>query len=294
MAQSDWQIWQPEFYRNIMATHKVIIEEKTQAYYRIMTRVLFLLLLLFSSQRFLFAGNDEQWNTEKSEHFIVYYKEVKEDFVRKTVESAEENYKSITKELGFNRYSYWLWDNRAKIYIYNDASDYQEKTGKPAWSGGVAYYHEKAIETYPWAQGFFQSLLPHELGHIIFREFIGTQNNAPIWLDEGVAMYQEKFRRKDLKKKLLKAIEERKLIPLTKLSEINIMFVKDKEAVDLYYTEAISVVEYLMTKFGKDNFVRLCKALKERKNFDQAIEESYRVFKNLEELDKGWLRYLKE
>ena len=107
-------------------------------------------------------------------------------------------------------------------------------------------------------------------------------------------MYQEKFRRKDIKKKLLKAIEERKLIPLTKLSEINIMFVKDTEVVDLYYTEAISVVEYLITKFGRDNFVRLCKALKERKNFDQAIEESYRVFKNLEELDKGWLRYVKE
>lgn len=250
--------------------------------------------LLICSQSVVSARDNKEWKALKSDHFIMYYKDAKEDFVRKTIENAEAYYQSIAEELGFTRYNFWLWDNRAKIYIYNDAQDYQEKTGKPSWSGGVAYYHEKAIETYPQAQGFFQSLLPHELGHIIFREFIGTQNNAPVWLDEGVAMYQEKFRRKDLKKKLLKAIEEKKLIPLNKLSEINIMFVKDKEVVDLYYTEAISAVEYLITKFGKDNFVRLCKALKERKNFDQAIEESYRVFKNLEELDKLWLRYLKE
>ena len=39
-------------------------------------------------------------------------------------------------------------------YIYDDAQDYQEKTGKPAWSGGHAYYHEKVIETYPWAGVF--------------------------------------------------------------------------------------------------------------------------------------------
>ncbi|HAH21098.1 MAG TPA: hypothetical protein DCL49_09375 [Candidatus Omnitrophica bacterium] len=294
MARHDWRGSQSDFYLDTMSTHKVIMEEKTRTCSGMTTRILFAVFLLFSGQRFLFAGDDEKWNTQKSEHFIVYYKEVKEDFVRKTVENAEEYYKSIAEELGFTRYNFWRWDNRAKIYIYNNAEDYQEKTGKPSWSGGVASYHEKAIETYPWAQGFFQSLLPHELGHIIFREFIGIQNNAPIWLDEGVAMYQEKFRRKDIKKKLLKAIEERKLIPLTKLSEINIMFVKDTEVVDLYYTEAISVVEYLITKFGRDNFVRLCKALKERKNFDQAIEESYRVFKNLEELDKGWLRYVKE
>lgn len=269
-------------------------KERTQRSYGIVRVLYCAVSLLICSQSVVSARDDKEWKALKSDHFIVYYKDIKEDFVRKTIENAEAYYQSIAEELGFTRYNFWLWDNRAKIYIYNDAQDYQEKTGKPSWSGGAAYYHEKAIETYPQAQGFFQSLLPHELGHIIFREFIGTQNNAPVWLDEGVAMYQEKFRRKDLKKKLLKAIEEKKLIPLNKLSEINIMFVKDKEAVDLYYTEAISAVEFLITKFGKDNFVRLCKALKERKNFDQAIEESYRVFKNLEELDKLWLRYLKE
>ncbi len=267
---------------------------KPQRYRYVIRISFFALLYLICFCKALLALDKRDWREQKSDHFIVYYADAKEDFVTQAALKAEEYYKSITEELGFTRYNFWLWDNRAKIYIYNDAEDYQVRTGKPSWSGGVAYYHEKVIETYPWAQGFFQSLLPHELGHIIFREFIGAESNAPVWLDEGVAMYQEKYRMKNIRTKLLEAIDQNKLIPLNKLSEMNIMFVKDKDVVDLYYTEAISVVDYLITHFGKDNFVRLCKALKERKTFDQAIEESYKVFKNLDELHKGWLRYIKE
>ena len=63
--------------------------------------------------------------------------------------------------------------------------------------------------------------------------------------------------------------------------------------VELYYNEALSVMEFLMDKFGKDNFVKLCHALKERKPFDQAVNEAYRVYKDLEELNKAWFRYIK-
>ena len=81
---------------------------------------------------------------------------------------------------------------------------------------------------------------------------------------------------------------------LEKLSQLNIGFVEDKSVVELYYNESVNVVEYLISRFGKDNFVKLCKALKERKNFEQAVTEAYRVFKNLEDLNKNWLKYIKE
>ena len=255
---------------------------------------LIIISIFFCFQGRLSAFDEKGWNSEKSTHFIVYYKEADGKFVHQVIDKAERYYQSIAENLGFTRYNFWLWDKRAKLYIYNDAEDYQKYTGKPSWSGGVAYYHEKVIETFPWAQGFFQSLLPHELGHIIFREFVGELSNAPVWLDEGVAMSQEKEKRFNLKAKLLSALEQKKLLPLNKLSELNIAFVNDKEIVELYYAEALSVVDYLISKFGKDNFVELCHALKERKTFDQAINDAYRVFKDLEDLNKAWLRYIKE
>jgi hypothetical protein len=253
---------------------------------------------LFSVLCFLFsvsfAFDEKGWNIKKSTHFIVYYKGASDNFINQVIDKAEEYYKDIADNLGFTRHNFWLWDNRAKIYIYDNAKDYQEKTGKPAWSGGAVYYHEKVIETYPWAEGFFHSLLPHELGHIIFREFIGGQGNAPAWIDEGVAMSQEKIKRTDIKKKLLQALDEKKLIPLDKLSQLNIGFVNDKEIVELYYLESLSVITYLFDTFGKGNFVRFCHALKERKPFDEALNEGYRVFKNVEDLHKAWIRYIKE
>lgn len=256
--------------------------------------LLFFLFLPFCSGGAL-AFEEKGWNQEKSTHFIVYYKDADEKFVRQTSEKAEEYYASIADELGFTRYDFWLWDKRAKIYIYNNAEDYQSNTGKPAWSGGVAYYHEKVIETFPWAMGFFDSLLPHELGHIIFREFVGGQSNAPQWLDEGVAMYQEKRRRLiEVKSELLTAIENKKIIPLEQLSTLNVAFIGDTDKVKIFYLEAFSVVDYLIKEFGKDNFVEFCRALRERKPFNEAINDGYRVFKNLEELNKAWIRYLKD
>ena len=260
---------------------------------RIINLFVFALHFLFLSQGNLLAFEEKGWSQEKSTHFIVYYKEAKENFVRQVTDKAEDYYKSIADNLGFTRFDFWLWDKRAKIYIYNDAEDYQAKTGKPAWSGGVAHYQEKVIETYPWAQGFMQSLLPHELGHIIFREFIGSQSNVPTWLDEGVAMYQESLKRQQFKSKLRQAIEDKELMDLSNLSQLNVNFVADKKIVELYYNEALSVVDYLMETFGKDNFVRLCHALKERKTFDQAINEAYRVFKDTSDLNKAWLRHIK-
>ena len=187
-----------------------------------------------------------------------------------------------------------MWDKRAKIYIYDDASDYQKYTGKPSWSGGITYYNEKVIETYPWAQGFFDSLLPHELGHIIFREFVGSQANIPPWFDEGVAMYHEKAKRPDIRKKLRLAIDENRFIQLGELSAVNVMFISDPRVVELYYLEALSVVDYLISEFSKGDFVELCHALKERKTFDQAINDAYRVFKNLDDLHKACERYIIE
>jgi len=246
------------------------------------------------SLKHAFAFEEKGWYAEKSTHFIVYYKDAQARFVRQVIDKAEDYYSSIADNLGFRRYDFWLWDKRAKIYIYNDAQDYQSNTGKPSWSGGTAHYSsEKVIETYPWAQGFFDSLLPHELGHIIFREFIGRESNAPVWLDEGVAMYNEKLKHTQIKKELFKALEENRIIPLEKLSTINILFVSDPEEVKLYYAEAFSAVDYLIKEFGKDHFVEFCRALKERKPFDEAINSGYRIFKNLEELNKSWIRYIK-
>jgi len=70
------------------------------------------------------------------------------------------------------------------LNIYDNADDYVQAGKMASWSHGVASPKNKVIRTFPAAHGFFDSTLPHELGHIIFREFVGFKAQVPIWFEE--------------------------------------------------------------------------------------------------------------
>lgn len=258
-----------------------------------MRKFVSVLMVLFLSLSILLANPDD-WRIAKSTHFIVYYKNAPKDFLEKLISKSEDYYNTIAENLGFRRYNFWLWDNRAKIYVYDDVTDYQNVTGLPAWSWGAVIPKEKTIHVFPYTEWFFEIILPHELGHIIFREFVGFDNTAiPIWLDEGVASYQEKFRRPVANRLVRKAMNENRFISLEWLSNISPHSIKEPEIVELFYAASISVVDYLIKEFGKDRFFFFCQALRDKKNFEETMASIYR-FKNIKELDSSWQRYLKK
>ena len=252
---------------------------------------IFLLVLFFC--RNLFSDTLE-WLKKDSTHFIIYYqdKDIQEDFLNKIATYAENYYNSIANNLGFTRYDFWLWDDRAKIYIFKDHKSYTETTNQPAWSGGFASGHDKTITTYPQASGFFDSLLPHELGHIIFREFIGFNRRLPLWLEEGVAVYQEEARRWGSKPKVREAIAQSRLISLKDLNLMSASAINSSNNVDLFYDESVSIVDFLITKFGKAAFNNFCCSLRDGKTLDEAINKNY-PYKDLDGLDWSWQNYLK-
>lgn len=258
-------------------------------------KIVLLALCFFAG--FLTSGHcalKEDWKEFRSYHFIIYYKDVPLDFVKSVEESAENDYQEITRNLGYTRYDSWSWDKRAKIYIYSDGEDYVTSAKQAGWSHGVADWLAKEIRTYPSAAGFFDSLLPHEMGHIIFREFIGSNPYVPLWMDEGVAMYQEKAKRWGVNKEVKKAIDTGRFIPLSDLSTIRLYNNTDPELVNLFYTEAASIVYYLITELGEYKFVDLCKELKDGSRFEKAIKSTYMRFKDLNDLNEAWMDYLRK
>jgi hypothetical protein len=256
-------------------------------------------ILILISCLFLFcvsnANAQEGWLTERSRHFIIYYQEgVDSSFLNKTVDYAEKFYEEITDTLGFRRYDYWLWENRAKIYIYKDKDSYVKATNMPSWSGGRAIYSTKTIESFPWAQGFFTHLLAHELGHIIFREFIGQDVNIPLWFDEGVASYQEEVNFRSTRgKALIDALKNSSLISLDKLTNMDIRTIPDQATANLFYAESESLIRYLIEKYGQYNFVRFCRLIRDEKDFDRAFKEAYPRYNELKYLEEDWRYFLR-
>ena len=253
------------------------------------------ILSLIVSFGFLYicsAQEGAKWNVEKSSHFIVYFKEAPEDFIKQVIDNSENYYYRITSDLGFNRYNFWLWNERAKVYIYNNVLDYQAATGQPSWSGGNVSVRDKIISSFPYAHDFFETVLAHEIGHIIFREFVGFGNYAvPLWLDEGVASYQERSKYSHADTLVRKAIESGEFIPLEELTHFGEQISMPTDTAQLLYAESFSAVDFLITKFGKDNFVTFCQSLRDKKSLDRALASSY-SFSDVGQMQEAWKKYL--
>jgi hypothetical protein len=235
------------------------------------------------------------WSEYKSAHFVVHYRNaIPLSFVKSVTESAENYYREITAGFGFNREQGWMSDNRAKIYIYQDDKDYIRNAQQYQWSHGAASVREKTIRTFPSAHGFFDSTLPHELGHIIFHEYVGFDVDVPLWFEEGVAMYQEKAKRFGVNSDVSKALKNGEFIPLTELTNMRLYSDSPEERVQLFYAEAASVVNYMINELGEYRFVKLCRELRAGKGFMEAVESSYVRFSDLEDLNRAWINYLKE
>jgi hypothetical protein len=248
-------------------------------------------LAVFASCSLLFAGPDTDWDLERSTHFVVYYKNAQQKFVDELVEKAEGYYDKIADDLGFRRYNFWLWDNRAKIYIHDSAAGYHEATGQPEWSSGCAFAAKKEIYTYPYAKKFFETVLPHEMGHIIFREFVGFGNKeVPMWLDEGVASYEE-VTRSSTGQFIKSSRHDGRFIPVVQLSQYDLHGTSDQKMIRLFYAESVNIVDYLIKKFGKETFIAFCQDLRDKRSFTQALSKNY-PFSDIGELGAAWEKQL--
>ncbi len=87
-----------------------------------------------------------------------------------------------------------------------------------------------------------------------------------------------------------KAAADGTLHSLEKLTAINPQSITDAASAQLYYAEAISIVDYLIKEFGKDNFVLFCQDLRDKRDLQRAIAP----FSNLQEFGEAWQKYLKK
>ena len=259
----------------------------------------------------------QDWNILKSEHFIVYFSE-DDSFASEVLDKAEKDYKRIAYELGYARYAnFWTWDNRVKIYIYPDKNSYLEVAYQPEWSEGMADYNNKAILSYSGSEDFLISILPHEMAHLIFRDFVGFEGEIPLWLDEGVAQWEEEVDKNIIKTSARSFLIRKQFLSLQDLMKINLRVLEDpdkvylrstsvageagfliidgRSLVELFYLESASLVGFLIERYGTDRFTEFCRQLRDGKDLEDALRSAYpNRLRSLEKLEERWIRYLKE
>ena len=234
----------------------------------------------------------EDWQEVKGENFVVFYLE-DPAFAQEVLTQAERYYQKIAFDLGYSRYdNFWQWENRAKIYIYRNHGEFLKATGKNPWIHGTAFYNKKEIISYKWGQGFLEVLLPHELCHLIFRDFVGFKGEVPLWLDEGVAEWEEAGKRKGAVETVKALIAQKEYIPLKELMRVGSDSEKDPVQSAKLYAQAATLVGYLMETYGSSSFGSFCRELRDGKSVGEALAFVYTdSIQDVETLEKKWLQH---
>jgi hypothetical protein len=240
-----------------------------------------------------------EWRQIKGEHFVVYVL-IKEDEAagRDVLRAAEDYYDKIARQIGYARYgNFWTWEERVKIIIFPDQVSFSVTTDQPVWSKGYAVrdsrlFESRAIVTFRQEEGFLNSVLPHEIGHLILRDFIGFDRSIPLWFDEGVAQLQE-APNADAEAGMAMIVKNREYVPFELLGRIDIRLEKDSRKVAIFYAQSRFVLEFLIKTYGQEAFQRLCHALKEGKGFSEALKNAYAPsLDSMQSLEAKWVQHM--
>ena len=243
------------------------------------------------------TSSAQTWQEKTSTHFRVFYQQ-NPAFAAAVLEYAEAYYNQIRLDLGLTHVVHrdqvpWLWDKRCQIYLYPNRLAYRQATGAPAWSSGFVNYPRRMVYSHLEVSSFLEQTLPHELAHIIFREFVGFDNHRiPHWLDEGVAQYAELNRRAEAWDVMRQGLGQDIYIPLNQLNALQVRHASGGTA-HVFYTQAATLVHFFLAAYGPRRFIDFCSNLRDGYSVERALSfATGGSIASLSALEDAWRTFL--
>lgn len=135
----------------------------------------------------------------------------------------------------------------------------------------------------------FAAFIAHEYTHAIVS--ILTNNNAPPWLQEGIAVYEQSKYIPANEKLLKEVVTSGKKLTLKEL-DAGFRMMEHQGIVGLSYEGAYSAVEFIIDKWGWGGLRRLLSRIKEEGHFANALDEEYYI--SVSTFEEMWNEYLKK
>jgi hypothetical protein len=204
-----------------------------------------------------------------------------DSFARELMDACQEGLARLTQDIGTYP------ERPIKIYIYASDSDLKgAMISSNEWSGGVAFtdFGIIAINIPPSELDWGKKALVHELTHLVVRQAtFGPYGQLPLWLDEGLAMYNEGELDPVFRSYLEEAISKDELISVRSLCS---PFSAYSEKASLSYAESYSIVEYLLDNYGQGKMLDLLALLKQGSTYGEALTAVYGF--DIDGLDARW------
>jgi len=173
------------------------------------------------------------------------------------------------------------------IYVYASMADLRGAMIFPQeWTGGAAFtdFGIIVIGIPPDQVDWGKRSLVHELTHVVVHQAtFGPYAALPVWLDEGLAMYNEGQLEPFFQSWLNNAVAEDELISVASLCS---PFSAEPEKAYVSYAESYSLVEYLTDSYGQGKILELLGLFKQGQTCDLALTQVYGL--DTDGLDSRW------
>jgi len=228
-----------------------------------------------------FEDDRYQWQSLTDREITIFWYHGDDEFANELMDACQEGLARLTQEFGA------YLQRPINIYVYASSQELQGAMIFPQeWTGGVAFteFGIIAIGISPDSIDWGKEALVHELTHLVVHQLVfSPYGSLPVWLDEGLAMYNEGELSPQLRQRLEEAISEGKLLSVRSLCS---PFSADPEKAYLSYAESYSLVEYLLGNYSGDNMLDLLTLIKQGSTYDEALTEAYGF--DIDGLDTQW------
>ncbi len=224
-------------------------------------------------------------SVSQGNELTIFWYEGDNSFAQELMDTCQEGLARLTQDIGA------CPERPIDVYIYASSADLRGAMVFPQeWTGGVAFtaFGIIAIGIPPTALDWGKRALVHELTHLVVHQAtFSPYGQLPVWLDEGLAMYNEGELESFFSSYLQEAIREDELISVRSLCS---PFSAETDKAGLSYAQSYSLVEYLLDDYGQDKMLDLLTILKAGSTYDDALTEVYGF--DMDGLDARWRQTL--
>ncbi len=237
--------------------------------------------------RVRFDDTRYSWHSLTEGKVTIFWYEHNKSFAQELVAAAHQTQARLAEDTGA------YLEKPVKIYIYTDAQDLQGAMIYPQeWTGGAAFTRHGiiAIGIAPDNLNWGEKAIAHELTHLVIHQMtLNPYGDLPTWLDEGLAMYAEGALEPVFAAYLNRAIAENSLISVHSLSS---PFSAYAEESHLSYAQSYSLVEFLISNYGRGKMLELLNTFRQGSSYDGALGKVYGF--DMDGLDALWWNYVTE
>lgn len=179
------------------------------------------------------------------------------------------------------------WPRRPIVVLIYSEEGFAKVRRGPDWATGL--YDGKIRVPFPSnaaAQDAVKTTLYHEYTHAVIHDI--THNKCPVWLNEGIAVYQEARTRQPNLAPLQAALRKDQLMPISSLDAA--FKSRDANVAGLAYQQSYSMVAFLVEKYRFFRVRKLLEQIGNDKTLEQAIQDEFRI--NMSQLEVRWRRWL--